>query len=83
MKNKTVVNRWGQFFAELHNLSRNFEKDNSEVAKRIQRWDQIHHSILAGTKLHPDDEKVLENPEHYGVLHGDLNCSNFFYEKTT
>jgi Ser/Thr protein kinase RdoA (MazF antagonist) len=55
MKNKTIVNRWGQFFAELHHLSRNFEKENPEIAKRIQRWDQIHHSILAGTKLHSDD----------------------------
>jgi Ser/Thr protein kinase RdoA (MazF antagonist) len=34
---------------------------------------------LAGTKLHPDDIPLVDDFEHYGVLHGDLNTSNIHY----
>jgi Ser/Thr protein kinase RdoA (MazF antagonist) len=34
---------------------------------------------LAGTKLHPDDIALVDDLDHYGVLHGDLNTSNIHY----
>ncbi len=34
---------------------------------------------MKGTKIHPEDLSVMNDPEHYGVLHGDLNTSNIFY----
>ena len=79
MKDKAVINAWGRFFGEMHQISRKFSKDHPEIAKRIQNWDQIHCAILAGTKLHPDDLAVIDDPNHFGVLHGDLNCSNIYY----
>jgi aminoglycoside phosphotransferase (APT) family kinase protein len=26
-----------------------------------------------------EDKAVINDPEHYGVVHGDLNTSNFFF----
>lgn len=79
MKDKAVIFAWGRFFAQLHKASRKFEVEHSEVAQRIQKWDQVHSSILADTKLHPDDIAALKDPEHFGVIHGDLNLSNIHY----
>jgi Ser/Thr protein kinase RdoA (MazF antagonist) len=79
MKDTAVIKAWGRFFGQLHKLSKKFGKDHPEVVKRIQRWDQVHCSILSGVKLHPEDAALLEDPEHYGALHGDLNTSNIHY----
>ena len=32
-------------------------------------------------KLDENDEKDVENPLHYGVIHGDLNISNFLFDR--
>lgn len=79
MLDKHVVTAWGRFFAELHNASRLFTIQNPEISSRIQRWDQIHDGVLRDVELHLEDSSVIGNPMHYGILHGDLNCSNCFF----
>lgn len=79
MKDKAVILAWGRFFGQLHKLSKQFGKEYPEIVKRVQKWDEIHCGILAGTKLHPEDIAVFEDTEHYGILHGDLNTSNIHY----
>ena len=79
MRGEKVIKAWGRFFAQLHKISRNFGKEHPDVVKRIQKWDEIHCSILKGTKISPEDEAVVKDPQHYGVLHGDLNTSNIHY----
>lgn len=79
MRDPKVIKAWGRFFAQLHKLSRTFGKEHPDVVKRIQKWDEIHCSILKGTKISPEDQAVVEDPQHYGVLHGDLNTSNIHY----
>lgn len=79
MTEKAVVVAWGKWLAELHRVSRQFSEQYPDVAKDIQRWDQMHNNILAGSEIHPDDEAVVGDIQHYGVLHGDLNCSNFYF----
>lgn len=32
MQNQKIVFAWGRFFAEMHEISRNFEQENLEVA---------------------------------------------------
>ena len=32
----------------------------------IQRWDQVHDSLLEGYKLHTDDVAVIGDSKHYG-----------------
>lgn len=79
MKDKNVIFAWGRFFAQMHKLSQKFSLDHPDIAQRIQNWDQVHCSILSGTKLHEDDISSMKNPQHFGVIHGDLNMSNFHY----
>ena len=79
MRDLKVVRAWGKFFAQMHKISRQFEKDHTEIAQRIQNWDKVHCGILEGVKLHPDDVAVINDPQHFGVIHGDLNCSNTDY----
>lgn len=85
MTDETIVRAWGRFFANLHRVSRAFSKEHPERANRIQRWDEVHDKVMAGSKLHPDDE-ALQQPGvphglHYGIIHGDINCSNFFWQE--
>lgn len=81
MKNQKIVFAWGRFFAEMHEISRKFEQEHSEIAKRIQTWREIHNGILSDVKLDETDEIDVNNFQHFGVLHGDLNCSNFNFDK--
>jgi len=40
---------------------------------------------MEGYPIDPLDQALTNNPLHYGIIHGDVNLSNFFYEeeKTT
>ena len=75
-----LIGAWGRFLASLHQLSRSFSQLHPDVACRMQRWDQVHQCVLAGAPLDPLDEEAAADPQRYGVLHGDLNISNFFYD---
>ena len=81
MKSKKVIHAWGRYFAQLHQISRKFSVDHPIIAKRIQTWREIHHGVLKDIVLDKEDEEVVGNVDHWGVLHGDLNCSNFFYHR--
>lgn len=34
---------------------------------------------MKGAPLDPRDEALIDNPKFYGIGHGDLNLSNFFW----
>lgn len=74
-----IVYAWGRFFDEMHEISRKFEQEYPEISKRIQTWRQIHNRIL--NDVNEADEKYVDNPQNFGVLHGDLNCRNFNFDK--
>ena len=61
MKDQPHTFTWGKFFAEMHQISKIFSKENPEVAKRIQNWNQIHHGILAKIQLHEADQADTDN----------------------
>lgn len=46
----------------MHTIAKNFEKEHSDVAKRIQNWRQIHNGLLSDVKLDELDEKDVDNP---------------------
>jgi Ser/Thr protein kinase RdoA (MazF antagonist) len=79
MTERDIVIAWGQWLARFHAVSKRFSTEHPSIARNIQCWDEMHHSILKGSELHHDDVAVMDDIEHYGVLHGDLNISNFFY----
>jgi Ser/Thr protein kinase RdoA (MazF antagonist) len=80
MTDRNIVLAWGRWLASFHAVSKQFSVDHPTVARSIQRWDEMHKGILKGSILHADDIAVMEDPLHYGVLHGDLNISNFFID---
>lgn len=34
---------------------------------------------MKDAQIFEEDKAVINDPEHYGVVHGDLNTSNFFF----
>jgi Ser/Thr protein kinase RdoA (MazF antagonist) len=77
MTDREIILAWGAWMAKLHSASREFSRRHPDIAARVRRYDQVHEGIMAGTHIHPDDVAVMTDPEHYGILHGDLNVSNF------
>jgi Ser/Thr protein kinase RdoA (MazF antagonist) len=39
----------------------------------------MHEGILKGAPVAEEDRAVMSDPLHFGVIHGDVNISNFFF----
>lgn len=72
-----LIHAWGAMFARLHAGCRGFAHAHADIAARVQRWDETHGGLMAGVALHPDDVAAMDDPQQFGILHGDLNVSNF------
>jgi Ser/Thr protein kinase RdoA (MazF antagonist) len=81
LTNREFVYAWGRWLAIFHQASRKFSQQYPEIASNIQCWNEIHEGILRNAPIHPDDLIAMENkdPGHYGIVHGDVNTSNFFF----
>lgn len=79
LNNEELVTDWGRWFASYHRISRRFAEVFPEKVRKFQSWDDIHEGILRGSTIIEEDQGVVLDPLHYGVIHGDLNLSNFFY----
>ena len=77
LDDEPLVRAWGEWFARLHAATRVYAHQHPDVAHRVRRWDELHDHVLAGSPIHPDDAAVVGDLRHYGILHGDLNLSNF------
>lgn len=78
-----LVQAWGAWMASQHAAAKLFAAAHPEVAARMPRWDQIHDGVMAGTEatlIAPEDVEVAAAglSSKFGILHGDLNISNFF-----
>jgi Ser/Thr protein kinase RdoA (MazF antagonist) len=60
-------------------VQRQYAVDHPDRAANFRNWDQLHDSILANAPLDPADAASASDPSKFGVLHGDLNISNFFW----
>jgi len=83
MTNKEIVGAWGKWFGHFHVASREFTKTYPDLVSRARPWTKMHQSVMEGSPIHPEDEKLIGDPHAYGLLHGDLNCSNFFFDDRT
>ena len=81
LTNQEFVYAWGRWLAIFHQASRKFSEKYPTIANEIQSWNEVHEGILRNAPIHPDDLAVMENkdPAHYGIVHGDVNTSNFFF----
>jgi len=82
-KDVDLVFSWGRWLGEYHVASREFSSQNPDSVGKAYHWWKLHKGVMEGVEVHPDDEKVKTDPRHYGLLHGDLNCSNFFYDESS
>jgi len=73
-----VVFAWGSWLAKLHVLSKLFEIEFPLVALKVRDWTLLHRGIMKDALL-DDRDRELIGSDFYGISHGDLNCSNFFY----
>lgn len=81
MREKKIVTAQGIWLAQLHDISIQFTRSHPSIAARMRRWDSMHKGILHGIPLHKIDEAALLDPNNsleVGIIHGDLNVSNFF-----
>eukprot|EP01125_Pyxidicula_operculata_P020492 TRINITY_DN758_c0_g1_i2.p2 TRINITY_DN758_c0_g1~~TRINITY_DN758_c0_g1_i2.p2 ORF type:complete len:326 (+),score=47.48 TRINITY_DN758_c0_g1_i2:371-1348(+) len=80
MTESTMVEAMGKWFANFHIASKDFSKRFPEVRAKTRLWTQLHQSVLEGTPVHADDESVASDPTQFGLLHGDLNCTNYYFD---
>jgi Ser/Thr protein kinase RdoA (MazF antagonist) len=83
MLDEDVIRVLGQWFARFHEISRQFSVSFPAISARIQQWSDIHEGVLRGAPVDPLDDAVAGDSSHYGVLHGDLNCSNYFFDDSS
>jgi Ser/Thr protein kinase RdoA (MazF antagonist) len=83
MKDERLVHEWGRWLALFHQASRRFSAQHPDIAAKVQKWDEVHDGIMKGSILNDADILVMSDSEHFGVIHGDLNLSNFFYDDST
>ena len=50
--------------------------------RRVQLWSAIHEGVLAEVAPHPAEVAAM-GPTAFGVLHGDLNSSNAYFDVKT
>lgn len=62
----------GKWFKQLHSVSKQFSDQYTEIANRIQSYDQIHDGVLKDFKTN-----LKINKDTFGVIHGDINVSNY------
>lgn len=79
MCDQKFIQTIGKWFAISHAASRRFSEKHPEVAAKVQMWDEIHDSILKGAPLAEEDKASMTDPKRFGVIHGDINISNYFY----
>lgn len=79
MKDRQFAFSWGSWLGKFHEASRKFMRHHQDIANGMQTYAQVHNCILETAPINILDKDVIGQEEHYGILHGDLNTSNFFF----
>ena len=78
LTDEVLIAEWGAWLARLHACSRAFAVAQPQRAARMQRWDDLHGGLMRGSPVAAADAADVDDPSRYGLLHGDLNLSNFY-----
>lgn len=80
LKNRDIVVGLGRWLARLHKLTRRFVQEQPLLAAHARHWTTLHEGVLAGVPVDEHDSKTASDPEHFGLIHGDVNPSNYFWD---
>lgn len=75
----------GRWLAKSHVLLDEYEDTHPELAKNTRNWDELHEGVLKGIPIDERDAKVEQEkpqnakPRAYGLIHGDVNPSNYYW----
>eukprot|EP01105_Mastigella_eilhardi_P010145 TRINITY_DN2377_c0_g1_i1.p1 TRINITY_DN2377_c0_g1~~TRINITY_DN2377_c0_g1_i1.p1 ORF type:complete len:341 (-),score=91.44 TRINITY_DN2377_c0_g1_i1:744-1766(-) len=77
MTDREHVAGLGRWLGRLHCLSRQFAAEYPEVAARGRQWTQLHADLLADVSI---TNSPGEGVDVFGLIHGDVNPSNYFWD---
>jgi Ser/Thr protein kinase RdoA (MazF antagonist) len=77
MRNERMVRSVGVWLARFHNLARQLPK---EVVSSFPHWYKLHCNIMENhPAIDARDLATIDDASQYGLCHGDINPTNFFY----
>ena len=79
MTDEKVVIATGRWLGQFHTFSKQFMIDCPEIANRMRMWNTLHDGVMSEYVPDEIDSKQINDPNKWGVLHGDVNPSNWFY----
>ena len=82
MTNRDIVIGLGRWFARLHQLTRRFVQEQPALVAHARHWTTLHEGVLAEVEVDERDNATVSDPMHFGVIHGDVNPSNYFWDPT-
>lgn len=70
----------GRWFAQLHALTKRFALEHPQLCAHARKWTELHEGILAEAPIDAADLATISDPSKFGLIHGDVNVSNYFWD---